>query len=97
MRCKSNGGKVGDVESPARVFSPIVGAEFLAELDCRIEVPVQPEFEHALFLIYGYAEFYDLPLNMNTLYYVGIKRRTVELLLTKGTVLIVIGAIVLEM
>lgn len=84
-------GKLGDVASPARVFSPIVAAEFFGELDCKIEVPVQPEFEHALFLIYGYAEFYDLPLNVNTLYYVGTKRRTVELRLSKGAVLIVIG------
>ena len=40
---------------------------------------------------YGYAEFYNLPLNLNTLYYVGTKRRTVELHLSKGAVLIVIG------
>lgn len=84
-------GKIGNVESPVRVFSPIVGAEFFAELDCRIEVPVQPEFEHALFLIYGYAEIYDLRLNMNTLYYLGTKRKVVELLLSKGTVLILLG------
>ena len=72
-------GELGGARSPARVFSPIVGAEVTGEPGRRLVLPLLPEFEHALVLLAGDGQIDGRALAVDTLYYLGCGRR--ELLL----------------
>ena len=72
-------GQLGGARSPARVFSPIVGAEVAGEPGRRLALPLLPEFEHALVLLAGDGQIDGRTLAVDTLYYLGCGRR--ELLL----------------
>jgi len=72
-------GQLGGARSPARVFSPIVGAEVAGEPGGRLALPLVPEFEHALVLLAGDGQIDGRALSVDTLYYLGCGRR--ELLL----------------
>jgi redox-sensitive bicupin YhaK (pirin superfamily) len=46
-------GELGGVRSPAQAFSPMVGAELSAAPGCRLVVPLDPGFEHAIVPLEG--------------------------------------------
>lgn len=75
-------GQLAGVRSPARVFSPILGADVATEPGRRITVPLLPEFEHALVPLTGDCELDGRALGTDTLYYLGCGRR--ELALATG-------------
>jgi redox-sensitive bicupin YhaK (pirin superfamily) len=64
-------GELGGLASPARIFSPIVGAELAAGIDRQLVIPLDREFEHALVLLEGECELEGQPLAIDTLYYLG--------------------------
>lgn len=67
-------GELGGVRSPARAFSPIVGADVAGEPGRRLVVPLDPAFEHALVLLQGGCRLDGQPLSIDTLYYLGCGR-----------------------
>jgi quercetin 2,3-dioxygenase len=71
-------GGLAGARSPARAFSPILGAELAGEAS-RLVVPLEAGFEHALVLLQGDAALGDQPLAGETLYYLGAGRRQLEL------------------
>ena len=77
-------GELGGLRSPARVFSPIVGAELAVAIDQELVVPLDREFEHALVPLEGECQLEGQPLAVDTLYYLGTGRR--ELRLQAGAV-----------
>jgi redox-sensitive bicupin YhaK (pirin superfamily) len=77
-------GELGGLRSPARVFSPIVGAELAVALEQQIVVPLDREFEHAFVPLEGECQLEGQPLAIDTLYYLGTGRR--ELRLEAGAV-----------
>jgi quercetin 2,3-dioxygenase len=87
-------GEAGGVRSPARTFSPIVGADVLAEPDRRVVMPLDPGFEHALVPLQGACSLDGQRLAVDTLYYVGAGRRELALTSSPGParVLLVGGA-----
>jgi hypothetical protein len=72
-------GRLGQVSSPARTFSPILGAEVMGSPGRRVVVPLHSAFEHALVLLKGDGELDGLPLSVDTLYYLGCGRRELVL------------------
>jgi redox-sensitive bicupin YhaK (pirin superfamily) len=75
-------GQLGRAKSPARSFSPIVGAEVTGETGRPVALPLLSEFEHALVLLAGDGQLDGQALSADTLYYLGCGRR--ELLLVSG-------------
>ncbi len=72
-------GELGGGRSPARSFSPIVGAEVDGEPDRRLVVPLNPGFEHALVVLQGACSLDGQPLGTDVLYYLGSARRDLTL------------------
>lgn len=72
-------GSVAGVSSPARVFSPIVGAELAGPAEATLRVPLDPEFEHALVLLQGAGRLPEAALTIDTLCYLGSGRREMAL------------------
>jgi hypothetical protein len=68
-------GELGGHTSPARAFSPMVGADLAPDADGRMIVPLDPGFEHALVLLHGQGELDGHRLDADTLYYLGTGRR----------------------
>jgi hypothetical protein len=77
-------GELAGLRSPARVFSPIVGAELAAAIDQELVIPLDREFEHALVPLEGECQLERQPLAVDTLYYLGTGRG--ELRLKAGAV-----------
>jgi redox-sensitive bicupin YhaK (pirin superfamily) len=72
-------GELGGVRSPATTFSPIVGGELSIAAHRRLEVPLDPGFEHALVPLRGALTLDARPLSTGSLYYLGCGRREVVL------------------
>lgn len=75
-------GQLGGVSSPARVFSPLVGAEVSGDARRRLVLPLDRAFEHAIVPLQGTLVLDGQPLAIDTLYYLGCGRR--DLVLTSG-------------
>jgi quercetin 2,3-dioxygenase len=72
-------GELGGSPSPARTFSPILGAEVSGEPGRRLALPLLAEFEHALVLLAGDCRLDGQRLATDTLYYLGCGRRQLVL------------------
>jgi redox-sensitive bicupin YhaK (pirin superfamily) len=72
-------GELAGARSPARAFSPIVGADVSGEAGRRLTLPLEPEFEHALVPLLGECRLDEQPLAIDTLYYLGCGRRELAL------------------
>jgi hypothetical protein len=68
-------GRLASAVSPARAFSPVVGADVTGGPGGRTVLPVDPDFEHALVPLSGACRLEDRPLSKDTLYYLGCGRR----------------------
>jgi redox-sensitive bicupin YhaK (pirin superfamily) len=72
-------GELGGARSPARAFSPIVGADVAGDANRRLVLPLDPGFEHALVPLRGACSLDGRPLSVETLYYLGSGRRELAL------------------
>jgi redox-sensitive bicupin YhaK (pirin superfamily) len=70
-------GELAGVVSPARAYTPLVGAEI--RLDGELTVPVRPDFEHAVLVLAGSAEVDDRELAAGPLLYLGTGRTGLRL------------------
>lgn len=84
-------GAFAGLRSPAKAYSPIVGAELAAARDGSAALPLEPAFEHALLLIEGGAAIADRALAPDVLYYLGTGRERLALALGAGARLFLIG------
>jgi hypothetical protein len=72
-------GALGAARSPARAFSPLVGADLAVEAGRRCVFPLDPDFEHALVVLRGACVLGGRALAPDTLYYLGTGRRELAL------------------
>lgn len=70
-------GELEDQRSPARAFSPMVGAELAVEPGARLRVRLEPGWEHALVPLKATARLEGQKLAPETLYYLGCGRREI--------------------
>ncbi|MGE5291516.1 MAG: pirin family protein [Micromonosporaceae bacterium] len=72
-------GELGGLESPARVYSPIVGAEISIGGGRTGRLPLRPDFEYAALVLSGAAEVDGLPLAPGPLVYLGCGRSSLAM------------------
>ena len=72
-------GELAGARSPARAFSPIVGADIALAPGRSPVLPIDPGFEHALVPLAGACRLEDHALAGDTLYYLGCGRRELRL------------------
>jgi redox-sensitive bicupin YhaK (pirin superfamily) len=70
-------GTLAGLASPARSFSPVVGAEIAART--RVVVPLEAAWEHGLVILRGAAALDGQELTTDTLYYLGGGRAEIAL------------------
>ncbi|GLW24165.1 pirin family protein [Microbispora triticiradicis] len=84
-------GEVGAARSPARVHTPLLGAEVLFGGAGRHRLPVDPAFETAVLAMSGTAEVAGVTLSPGSLLYLGQGRADVPLETTGPARLFVLG------
>jgi quercetin 2,3-dioxygenase len=84
-------GSVAGVTSPARVYSPIVGAEINAVRETDVTVPLLPGHEHVIFAARGSAAADGTTLGPGSLLYLGTGRGSVTLMAQAGSRLFLLG------
>jgi quercetin 2,3-dioxygenase len=84
-------GSLADATSPARVFSPLVGAEISAQVDARGTVPLTPSHEHVIFAAFGTAAADGTDLAPGSLLYLPTGRDRVVITAHGGARLFLLG------
>lgn len=64
----------GAAASPARVYSPLVGAETVLEAGADDRLPLRPDWEYAVLILAGSAEVDGVALRPGPLLYLGTGR-----------------------
>jgi redox-sensitive bicupin YhaK (pirin superfamily) len=83
-------GELGPATSPARVHTPVVGAELVADAG-RHRVDVEPAFEHAVLVLEGAAEVAGSRLTPGSLLYLGRGRPHVDVVAAAPARLFLLG------
>jgi quercetin 2,3-dioxygenase len=84
-------GSLAGATSPARVFSPLVGAEISAPVDAAGTVPLTPSHEHVLFTAAGTAAAAGTTLSPGSLLYLPPVRESVAINARAGARLFLLG------
>jgi redox-sensitive bicupin YhaK (pirin superfamily) len=72
-------GEVAGASSPARSYSPVLGAEIRLDPGASLQLPLDPGFEHAVLVLGGEVSVQGLPLATGPLLYLGRGRRGLAL------------------
>jgi quercetin 2,3-dioxygenase len=75
----------------AKHFSPILGVDIALRAAARMELPLDPSFEHAALLMTGDAEIEGQPIDAKNLWYLGTSRSSVEFASRNGCRVFLIG------
>ncbi|MDP9240833.1 MAG: pirin family protein [Actinomycetota bacterium] len=67
-------GELGEVRSPARTYSPLVGADVRLASGTDTRLPLRPDFEFAALAVDGAVEVDGVPLDPGPLLYLGTGR-----------------------
>jgi redox-sensitive bicupin YhaK (pirin superfamily) len=84
-------GSLAGLTSPARAFSALVGAEIRLAPGADTELPLRPEFEHAVLALTGSAEVAGEALGGGPLLYLGTGRESLRLASAAGATLLLLG------
>jgi hypothetical protein len=71
-------GSVPGCSSPAKHFSPVLGADVAVHAHASMDLQLDPSFEHAALLVTGDAEIDGQSIDSMNLYYLGTNRSSVE-------------------
>ena len=72
-------GSFGGVTSPGRAYTPLVGVDLALAAGSDVEIPLEPDFEHALLTSSGSVAVDDVVLEPGAMLYLGTGRRTLRL------------------
>ena len=72
-------GTLGPVTSPARVYTPIVGADIALSGGVPASLPLRPDFEYAMLALSGAATVDGAELAPGPILYLGAGRRSLSL------------------
>jgi redox-sensitive bicupin YhaK (pirin superfamily) len=78
-------------QSPARTFHPMVGAEVAFHEEAEIDLPLEPAFEHAMFVLRGDTSLNAQPVRSDALHYLSPHRDEIRIRATGGSRLLLIG------
>jgi redox-sensitive bicupin YhaK (pirin superfamily) len=77
--------------SPAKTFSPLIGAEIACRGSEAMVLPLNADFEHALFVLHGDVVLENQPLERGALHYLGTNRDELDLKGSAGSRILLIG------
>jgi quercetin 2,3-dioxygenase len=86
-------GEMNGVSSPARVYSPLVGAEIRVGAGEEMTVPLDREFEHALVFLEGEASVDREMLGPDALHFLGCGRSELSIAARGTSTAILIGGL----
>jgi redox-sensitive bicupin YhaK (pirin superfamily) len=72
-------GEYAGTRSPAQVYSPLVGLEIVCDGAGRVELPLEPDFEHSVLTMSGTGSVAGTDLSVGSLLYLGQHRHTVTI------------------
>ncbi|MGY1716932.1 pirin family protein [Geodermatophilus sp. SYSU D01106] len=84
-------GSFGGATSPGTAHSPLVGVDLDLAAGADVEVPLEPDFEHALLGAAGGADVEGAPLAHGAMVYLGTGRRSVRIRTDAPTRLLLLG------
>ncbi|MFE1593616.1 pirin family protein [Nocardia sp. NPDC058705] len=84
-------GALGDVRSPAKAYTPIVGADIVIDPGAEVRLPVERGFEHAVLVIAGRVTVDGTELGSGPLLYLGTDRAELRVSSTEGAHFALIG------
>jgi redox-sensitive bicupin YhaK (pirin superfamily) len=84
-------GSVLDCSSPAKHFSPVLGADVAVHSRASLDLPLDLSFEHAALLVTGDLEIDGQSIDSMNLYYLGTNRSSVEFKSRDGCRVLLIG------
>jgi len=86
-------GQVADAVSPAQHFSDVAGADLHVHRGERLEIPLRPDFEHAVLVLSGDCALDGQPLRERVLFYLGMQRTDASFASQSGARLLLIGGL----
>jgi quercetin 2,3-dioxygenase len=87
-------GALAGARSAATTFSPIVGAQLSATAwTARCQLPLRPDYEHALFVASGHAEVDDVRLEPGQLLYLPLGRERATVTAPHNAALLLLGGV----
>ena len=72
-------------------YEPSLGRDVRVHARSTLELPLDPAFEHGLFMLEGDATFENQPLDVNTLYYLETGRASIDLKSANGARFLLLG------
>ncbi|MGY0501746.1 pirin family protein [Nocardia sp. FBN12] len=84
-------GALGDVTSPAKAYTPIVGADIVLDPGAEVRLPVERGFEHAVLVIAGTVTVDGTELTPGPLLYLGTDRAELRLTSSGGAHFALVG------
>jgi redox-sensitive bicupin YhaK (pirin superfamily) len=84
-------GKMLQQESPAKAFSPIVGADIVFHDSSVIDLTVENRFEHAIILLHGEGALDGSPIDATALHYISSGRNELRISGSPNCRLLLIG------
>lgn len=84
-------GRLGDLDARTRCFSPLVGADIALTGNGVLQIPLVPEWEHAVFVVSGTVAVDGRRLAGNGLHYLGSRRAGMDLSATGDARVVLVG------
>ena len=84
-------GELAGTASPGTAYSPLVGADLTLPAGVAAELPLEPDFEHAVLALSGEPEVDGVRLAPGTLLYLGTGRHGLPLRADAGSDLLLLG------
>jgi redox-sensitive bicupin YhaK (pirin superfamily) len=84
-------GELSGVRSPAAGHTPLVGADLRVLPGVPVELAVDDEFEHGVFVVQGEVTVESTPVGVDQLLYLGSQRRSIALHSNSGSRVILLG------
>jgi hypothetical protein len=84
-------GEFAGTRSPARAYTPIVGAEITLEPAASVPLPLRPDFEYGILALTGEVEVASAALAPGSLLYLGSGRSNLDIRAAAGARLFLLG------
>jgi redox-sensitive bicupin YhaK (pirin superfamily) len=84
-------GALAGIASPARYFTPLVGAELVLDPGRTLTLPLEAAHEHGLLVLTGDVALEGQPLAARALWYLGVGRTSLDLRSEAGARLLLLG------
>lgn len=84
-------GTAFNLTAPAKVYSPLVGMDLKSESAAKTDVPLNPDFEHAVLCLDGAVQVEGELIEPGTLLYLGLGRDAISITCSNAAQALLIG------